>query len=51
MKLYLVKRIEKEMERVNFKLLVMVHKCSNKNDHIFLMSTYDFYANVVILGK
>ena len=46
------KRIEKEMEsRVNFKLLVMVHKCLKKNDHILLMSTYDFYANVVILGK
>ena len=46
------KRTEKELEsRVNFKLLVMIHKCSNKKDHILLMSTYDFYANVVILGK
>lgn len=24
---------------------------SNEKDHILLMSTYDFHANVVILGK
>lgn len=50
MKLYL-QRGQRRKWRVNFKLLVMVHKCSNKKDHILLMSTYDFYAIVVILGK
>ena len=46
------KRTEKEMEiRVSFKWLVMAHKYSNEKDHILLMSTYDFHANVVILGK